>query len=85
VDLFAHSLTDEGRLTLNRLAGVEFKFVGVVILIGPGIGRWPTSVIYQMEAAKLQNPPSNATGRLPHLISAVFDEAGAHGKIFDRQ
>src|SRR5260370_24064387 len=66
--IVAHLLTDDEKLTANRLLGVSIGFLGVVILIGPD---------------SLQGLGANVLAQIAVLAAAVFYAfAGVYGRRF---
>jgi drug/metabolite transporter (DMT)-like permease len=66
--IVAHLLTDDEKITGNRLVGVAIGFVGVVVLIGPD---------------SLKGPGTNVLAQVAVLTAAVFYAfAGVYGRRF---
>jgi drug/metabolite transporter (DMT)-like permease len=68
--IVAHLLTDDEKITANRLLGIAIGFVGVVVLIGPD---------------SLQGLGTNVLAQLAVLLAAVsYAFAGVYGRRFRR-
>ena len=68
--IVAHFLTDDEKITANRLLGIAIGFVGVVVLIGPD---------------SLQGLGTNLLAQLAVLLAAVsYAFAGVYGRRFRR-